>query len=225
MARETAAPGTRRQSPPGDGRLHSPVFHRNGAVITEHLSALLEDAPGDVLEIGSGSGQHIAAFAKALGHLTWWPSDVEPRYLASIEAWRRHWGLANLRPPVLLDAARIPWTPQPDQVPLDRGLGTVISINVAHIAPWAVSVGIFRGAGRHLAPGGLVVFYGPFTREGAATAPSNLAFDAGLRAQNPDWGLRGLEALSASAAEHGLEFVRYTEVPANNLILEYRKPE
>ncbi len=224
MARDEAPPGDGPHIPPRDARLDAPAFHRNGPVITRHLAALLAGVKGDVLELGSGTGQHIAAFAAALPHLTWWPSEADPRRLASIDAWRRHAGHPNLRPPARLDAAETPWKPEPDDLPLGPGLAAVISINVVHIAPWEVALGICRGAGLHLAPGGCLVFYGPFLRQGIATAPSNTAFDAWLRAQNPGWGLRRLEALSASAAKEGLEFSRVTEVPANNLIVEFVKP-
>lgn len=224
MARDTAATDNRGRTPKRDARLDSPVFYRNGPIITEHLRTLLADARGNVLEIGSGTGQHIAAFAEALQHLTWWPSDADQRCLASIDAWRRHSGLANLRPPCRLDAAENPWMPEPDDLPLDRGLAAVISINVAHISPWEVCTGILRGAGRHLGPGGVAVFYGPFIRDDIATAPSNVAFDRDLRARNPEWGIRSLAALSECARAEGLEFAQFTEVPANNLIVEYRKP-
>lgn len=221
---ETASGSGPRALSPGV-RERSPVFERNGPVITAHLLDFLSASHGDVLEIGSGTGQHIAAFAAALPELTWWPTEADPRRLSSIEAWRRHAGLANLRPAAALDAAGTPWRPEPAGPPLDQGLAAVISVNVVHISPWAVAEGIFTGAGTHLAAGGYLVLYGPFLRTGTATAPSNAAFDAQLRAQNPAWGLRQTAALDALAGEHGLAPAHVTEVPANNLILAFRKPD
>jgi hypothetical protein len=106
---------------------------------------------------------------------------------------------------------------------LDRGLAAVIAVNVVHISPWEVTEGIFSGAGAHLAPDGYLVFYGPFLRADVATAPSNAAFDARLRAQDPAWGLREVSALEVLAGAHGLVLSRTVEVPANNLTLEFRK--
>ncbi len=212
--------------PSGGGvRERSPVFHRNGPVITAHLSGLLAASKGDVLEVGSGTGQHVAAFAAALPNLTWWPTDVDPRRLSSIDAWGRHAGLANLRPAAVMDAARMPWQPDPPGVPLDQGLAAVIAVNVVHISPWAVTEGIIAGAGAHLEAGGYLVFYGPFLRADEPTVPSNAAFDAQLRAQDPAWGLRETSALETAATAQGLFLARTVEVPANNLILEFRRPE
>jgi hypothetical protein len=206
-------------------RERSPVFSRNGPIITAHLTELLSESEGDALEIGSGAGQHIAAFAAALPRLTWWPTEIDPRRLSSIDAWRRHAGLDNLHPPAVMDAARTPWHPVPPGAPLDRGLAAVIAINVVHISPWAATEGILTGAGASLKAGGTLVLYGPFFQEGVPTAPSNAAFDAQLRAQNPAWGLRETSALAGAAAERGLALARTVEVPANNLILEFRKPQ
>ncbi|MDH3242536.1 MAG: class I SAM-dependent methyltransferase [Alphaproteobacteria bacterium] len=224
MAQNRSASGAAQPVPSRDARAHSPVFHRNGPIITAHLCGLLSAAAGDVLEIGSGAGQHIAAFAAALPGLTWWPTEADPGRIPSIEAWRRHTRLANLRAPAILDAARTPWRPEPPGPPLGRGLTAIIAVNVVHISPWPATEGIIAGAAAHLASGGCLVLYGPFLRDDAPTAPSNAAFDAQLRARDPAWGLREISALDALAGANGLLPAGATEVPANNLILEFRKP-
>ena len=208
---------------PEDGRLDAPAFHRNNGIITARLLDLLKGRHGDVLEVGSGTGQHALAFARAMGDMTWWPSDGNADRLSSIEAWRRHSGPDNLRPASLLDVTRIPWAPEPPGMPLDAGFSAIVAINVVHIAPWQVAEAIFRGAGRHLGTAGHVLFYGPFKREGGHTAPSNAAFDAELRAQNPAWGIRDMADLTACARDHGLVLASARDVPANNMILVFDK--
>ncbi len=208
---------------PQDGRLDAPAFHRNAGVITAEILNLVKGRRGDALEIGSGTGQHVLAFARALPDITWWPSDTNTGRLISIEAWRRGAGLANLRPAFQLDVTENPWAPVPRGVPLDTGLDAVIAINVVHIAPWQAAVGIFRGAGECLGAGGHLLLYGPFKRQGAHTAPSNAAFDADLRARDPAWGVRDLDDLTACALDHGLTLASTRAVPANNMILVFDK--
>ncbi|MCZ6496524.1 MAG: DUF938 domain-containing protein [Alphaproteobacteria bacterium] len=208
---------------PQDGRLDAPAFHRNNGIITAQLRDLLGGRDGDVVELGSGTGQHAMAFARAMPDMTWWPSDANADRLTSIDAWCRHSGLANLRPASVLDVTQNPWAPDPPGVPLEAGLAAVVAINLVHIAPWQAAVGIFRGAGRHLGAGGVVLLYGPFKRDGAHTAPSNAAFDAGLRASDPAWGVRDTADLGASARDHGLTLRRALPVAANNMILVFEQ--
>jgi SAM-dependent methyltransferase len=223
MARQRVEFGQGGRPPPEDGRLDAPAFHRNNGVITARLLELLKGRRGDVLEVGSGTGQHVLAFARAMRDLNWWPSDGDPDRLASIEAWRRHSGPDNLRPAALLDVTKIPWAPDPPGMPLDGRLAMIVAINVVHIAPWEAAVAIFRGAEQNLNAGGHVVFYGPFKREGAHTAPSNAAFDAELRVRDPAWGIRDQGALAACARNHGLALASARDVPANNMILVFDK--
>lgn len=206
-----------------DGRLDAPAFHRNHGVIVDELVRLLGQEGGDGLEIGSGTGQHAVAFAEALPRVSWWPTDLDPAQLASIDAWRRHAGLANLNAPTRLDAAEDPWRPDPPVVPLERGLAAVVAVNVIHIAPWRVALGLLAGAGRYLRPGGPLLLYGPFKRDGAHTAPSNAAFDRELRARNPEWGVRDTADVAGSAEERGLQLEAVVPVPANNHIVVFRK--
>jgi hypothetical protein len=209
--------------PPGDPRQDAPAFHRNKDVITERLTELLSGRHGAVLEVGSGTGQHIVVFARTLPELTWWPSDVGADRLASIGAWSADAGLGNLMPPSRLDVASDPWRPEPLDVPLDEGLAAMVSMNVIHISPWNVAEGLFRGAGRHLLDGAPLVLYGPFKRDGAHTAPSNAAFDDYLKQQDPRWGVRDMADVTALAEAYGLTLTETRTVPANNFILSFEK--
>lgn len=204
--------------PVAGGRFDTPAFHRNVAPILDVLRPRLAGRTGNVLEIGSGSGQHAVAFAKAFPPLIWWPSDPVPAHLASIAAWRDDSGAANMRPPVLLDAESATWAPENAETWPDR-FDAVVAINVLHIAPWAVSCGLLAGSSRTLGEAGMLFVYGPFKREGAHTAPSNAAFDARLRAQDPAWGVRDVSDLEAEALNHGLKLEEAVQMPANNQIL------
>ncbi len=204
----------------GDARLFSDVFQRNAPPIIATLSRYLLGQGGAVLEIGAGTGQHAAAFALAFPTLHWQATDPFPEHLASIRAWRRHL-LRDDHAPLELDAAD-DWSSQPDI----RTLGPLTAIyagNVTHIAPWAVTEGILTGAGRCLAPGGRVFLYGPFRRGMEFFGAGNRAFDADLRADNPDWGLRDIDHLDAVARRHGLELEDRHDMPANNHILVFAR--
>ena len=198
----------------GEARRSAPHVARNAAPIAEVLREVLPPS-GLALEIASGTGEHAVHFARALPALTWQPSDPDPAALASIEAWRGEAGPANLLPPVQLDASEDAW-------PLEQA-DAIVCINMVHISPWRATVGLMRGAGRLLAPGAPLVLYGAYRRAGVPTAPSNEAFDASLRARNPEWGLRDLEAVRAEAEANGLAFERLWQMPANNLTLAFRK--
>ena len=209
------------QPPATDGRLDAPAFHRNHGPILEVLKRLLAGEGGDVLEIGSGTGQHAVEFCRALGDVTWWPSDPLDGHLRSIAAWREHAKLANLRAPARIDAS------QPDWQLASQGLPPVFTAmfcaNVIHIAPWAVAQGIFAAASRHLAAHGRLLLYGPFRRDGVHNSPGNEAFDAGLRRDNPEWGVRDTAQLKDLAAKNGLRLAELIEMPANNAILVFSR--
>ncbi|ABD85667.1 DUF938 domain-containing protein [Rhodopseudomonas palustris] len=206
-----------------DGRLDAAAFHRNHAPIWEALAPLLGEQSGEVLEAGSGTGQHVIAFARQSPNLIWWPSDFNPAHLASIAAWRTQAGLANVREPLSIDLSDPAWCPQLQDGSGPGPLLAVFSANVVHIAPWRVAEGLFAGAARYLRPDGRLILYGPFKRDGAHTAPSNAAFDHSLRATNPDWGVRDLAELEALGSAHGLILSNIIEMPANNLLLVWSR--
>ncbi|PWS38858.1 SAM-dependent methyltransferase [Falsiroseomonas bella] len=194
-----------------DARLFAPAVARNRDAI---LAVLRDVLPGSglVLEVASGSGEHCAHLAAALPGLTFQPTDPSPEARVSCDAWCA--GMPNVRPALALDAAAPGW-------PVDRA-DAVLCINMVHIAPWSAALGLLRGAARVLPAGGPLVLYGPWIRPGVETAPSNLDFDASLRARNPEWGLRRLEDLRAAAGDD-FEAPAVTEMPANNVTLVLRR--
>jgi hypothetical protein len=209
-----------------DGRLDAPAFHRNHEAIRMHLSRFLADQSGDVVEAGSGTGQHVVDFARHMPGIIWWPSDLNEQHLRSIAAWRAHAGLDNIRPPLRIDLSDPAWCPEMHDGSGPRNLLAVFCANVIHIAPWRVAEGLFAGAGRYLPAGARLFLYGPFKRGGRHTALSNAVFDTSLREANPEWGVRDIEALEKLAGPAGLALLEIAEMPANNLVLafERRKP-
>jgi SAM-dependent methyltransferase len=204
-----------------DGRLFSPSFERNYEPIRDALRPHLAGRSGSVLEVGSGTGQHIAHLAGDFPGLTWVPSDISAQHHASIEAWRRHVGRANLAAPLFVDASA-DWAGM-EAVRESGPLAGVLCCNVIHISPWTVAEGLARGAGRALAPGAALILYGPFREGGQHTAPSNASFDAGLRAENLDWGVRDLDEVVALARAAGLGPAQLTRMPSNNLLVAFAR--
>ena len=206
-----------------DGRLDAPAFHRNHQAIVRVLAPFLAGKSGDVIEAGSGTGQHAVEFARHFPKTIWWPSDFNEKHLESIEAWRVYSQLPNIRPPWRIDLSDPSWC---EGLKSAGGPGEVLAVfcaNVIHIAPWRVAEGLFEGAGKCLSADGMLFLYGPFKRAGRHTAESNEAFDASLRAANPEWGVRDVAAVESLAANAGLSLVELAEMPANNLTLVFRR--
>jgi hypothetical protein len=206
-----------------DGRLDAPAFHRNHQAIRAVLQRLLVGKSGDVIEVGSGTGQHVVDFARHLPEITWWPSDLNEQHLKSIVAWRAHMQLSNIRLPLRIDLSDPVWCAEMQD---GRGPAEVLAVfcaNVVHIAPWRVAEGLFAGAGRYLQADGLLFLYGPFKRGGKHTAISNAVFDSSLREGNPEWGVRDIEALEGLATAAGLALIEVVEMPSNNLTLVFKR--
>jgi hypothetical protein len=197
-----------------DDRQYAPATLRNRDFILDVLRDVLP-MTGVILEIASGSGEHIVHFAKNLPALVFQPSDPQPDALQSIAAWVKATGVSNVRAPVALDASDAVW-------PIASADG-IICINMIHISPWEATVGLIKGAAAILPPTSPLYLYGPYIREGLATAPSNQAFDRSLRDRNPNWGLRDLEAVAAIAQSVGFSAPVITEMPANNLSMVFRR--
>jgi SAM-dependent methyltransferase len=199
--------------PVPDGGLHAAATERNRDPILEVLRGVLPPA-GLVLEIASGTGQHVAHFAPALPALRWQPSDASPAHLESIRAWSAASGADNIAAPLLLDVEREPW-------PVGQ-VDAILNINMIHIAPWSAAEALFRGAARLLPTAGVLYLYGPFKRGGQHTAPSNQRFDERLRGEDPRWGVRDVDELAVLATSVGFGPAEMIAMPANNLSLVYR---
>jgi hypothetical protein len=199
-----------------DPRLYAPATQRNRDPI---LSVLRRHLPrqGLVLEIASGSGEHVVHFATRLRSLLFQPSDPDPAGRASIDAWVAASGLENVRPALAVDASAPDW-------PVERA-DAVLNINMAHISPWSASIGLIEGAKRVLPQGGSLILYGPWLKDDIETAASNLAFDADLKSRDPKWGLRRVEDFEAAARTRGFVLVDSRQMPANNLMLLFRLME
>ena len=188
----------------------APAAARNRQPILDVLQPRLPEN-GLVLEIASGTGEHVVHYAAARPELTFQPSDPDAGARASVDDWVRTLGLGNVRPALEIDVTRTTW-------PVERA-DAVLCCNMIHIAPWEAAIGLVAGAARLLPPGGLLFLYGPSRVGGRHTAPSNEAFDADLRRRNPAWGVRDLEAVAELAASRGFSVPEIVEMPANNLSL------
>ncbi len=199
-----------------DHRLFAPATARNRDVLLSALQSLLPPA-ASILETASGSGEHAVHFAKAQPDWTIQPSDIDGDARRSVAAWIAAEGVSNVAAPIVLNAAG-DWAEAHARGPFDA----VLSVNMIHIAPWSAAEGLARGAAGVLKPGGRLVLYGPFRRDGVDTAPSNEAFDESLRARNPAWGLRRLEDVERLAQRQGFLAAEIQIMPANNLTVAFR---
>lgn len=202
------------EAPASAARRSAPAALRNREPIAEVLRDWLPSI-GLVLEIASGTGEHAIYFAERFPELDWQPSDIHPDALASISALRKEARLANLKPPLVIDAAAPDW-------PLDRA-DAILSINMVHVSPWASALGLLDGAACILDSGAPLILYGPWLKADVPTAPSNAEFDADLRRRDPAWGLRRVEDFAAAAEERTLRLTEVRAMPANNMMLLLRR--
>jgi SAM-dependent methyltransferase len=208
-----------------DGRLDAAAFHRNHAPIWAVLEKFLLGQSGDVLEAGSGTGQHVVHFARHTPDITWWPSDLNEAHLRSIEAWLKHSSLPNIRSPRRIDLADPAWASAMRDSGGPAELLAIFCANVIHIAPWRVAEGLVAGAGRYLRADGRLFLYGPFKCDGQHTALSNAVFDTSLRDQDAEWGVRDITDLEKLADSVGLNLIEMSDMPANNLILAFGRSQ
>lgn len=195
-----------RQSSAAAQRNRDPILE----VVRQHAPAR-----GTALEIASGTGEHIVHFACHLRALDWQPTDPMHEARQSIAAWIEHSGLANIRPPLHLDAAATPWAVDAPAM--------MLCINMLHISPWPATIGLMKEAGRLLSDDAPLLIYGPFVEAGVDTAPSNVAFHLNLVSRNPEWGLRDVSDVERMAQGAGLALTSRIAMPANNLMLIFRK--
>ncbi|MDJ0592166.1 MAG: DUF938 domain-containing protein [Pleurocapsa sp. MO_226.B13] len=201
-----------------DARQYAPATQRNREPILQVLKSVI--APqSNILEIASGTGEHAIFFAEHFSSSTWIPSDINPTARESIIAWKNDRGIDNLALPLNIDVSNSNWIEQVT----DREIDVIININMIHISPWDACLGLVRGAGQILPPGGILYLYGPYKRHGEHTAISNAQFDLSLRSRNPLWGVRDLEKVIETAAKESLKLQQVFEMPANNLSVIFSK--
>lgn len=197
-----------------DNRLVSPSAERNKWPIADLLKRILPDQ-GTVIEISSGTGQHVVHFAREIPGLIWQPSERDASSIQSIERWIAAESLPNILAPLRIDVTERPWPA--------RNAAAIVCLNMIHIAPWSATEGLIQGAESLLGQGGVLFLYGPYRRQGRPTAPSNEAFDEQLRSRNLEWGLRNVEDVARHAKLHSFGPPEIHEMPANNLSLVFRR--
>ena len=201
-------------------RKYAPATQRNRQPILEILLQVLP-ANGTILEIASGTGEHAVFFAPHLSARQWLPSEPNPELRASITAWAEYLPANNLYPPLELDAQERVWAVENTAL-TESQIVAIVNINMIHISPWSACLGLMAGAGRILPPGGIIYLYGPYKQGGEHTAPSNAAFDESLRAENSEWGVRDLEDVVSAAKAQNLNFLKTSQMPANNLSVVFQ---
>jgi cyclopropane fatty-acyl-phospholipid synthase-like methyltransferase len=195
-----------------DKREFSPSFERNIGPISQILTGTLPKEPGHVLEIGSGSGQHVTHLAQKFPRHSFQPSEHPVSSLASIDAWREHYQLSNVQPAVHLDVTKDKWGFSQNRY------AAILAFNVIHYAPWAVTPALFMNALPFLRPGGKVVLYGPYRKDGVHTAPSNATFEEWLKSKNSEFGVRDIGEVEEVAEKAGYRLEALHNMPANNFM-------
>ena len=204
-----------------DNRIYSPSTSRNKEHIAKVLLSRLPER-GTVLEIASGSGEHAAHLTPLLPHIKWQPTNLEHDQILSADSWRTHIGADNFLPVLKLDVAEDNWPVEGADYP-HQPFDAIFNANMIHIAPWLVTEGLFKGAGRVLKPGGFAYLYGPYKIEGEHTSESNIAFEGWLKAKDPSFGVRDIEKVVGEAEKNGLQHKESLPMPSNNFIQIFEK--
>ncbi len=203
-----------------DARLDYPATGRNQEVILDVLKEALPNL-GTVLEVASGSGQHITYFAHQIPQLKWQPSDTDAAARASIDAWRNEMGVTDIvHHSIDLDASVDIWS-----LGHIKDLNAIMSINMIHISAWEACLGLLRNASRVLPAGGVLYLYGPFKVGGVHIAPSNAEFDLSLQSQNSAWGVRNLDDVAEEALKQNFQLMKTIRMPANNFSVIFHKKD
>ena len=203
-----------------DKRLFFPATQRNRDFIGDVLSRIIKK-DGLILEIGSGSGEHGVFFQKRFPEIIWQTSDPDLLYRKSIISWIEYEELNNKMPqPLELDVEKIPW-----KVPLKltHSMQGIVSINMIHVAQWACTIALFKGASKLLKKGQFLILYGPFKIGNKHTSQSNYFFDNSLKIKNDLWGIRNLEEVTDEAKKNGFFREKIVNMPANNFSVIFRK--
>ncbi|WP_245924489.1 DUF938 domain-containing protein [Aliiroseovarius pelagivivens] len=198
----------------GDGRLSAPSASRNLSPIVDAMETFVP-SQGVALELASGTGEHIVAFAQAFPQVTWQPTDISAERLNSIDAWRAELGVQNMRMAQFLDASAPAWHSGPMEM--------IVTVNLMHLIPDETAQAVIAGVARNLAPGAVWFLYGPFRTGGQFRSEGDASFHATLSGQDPLIGYKDLETVQAWAEKAGLHTVDLIEMPANNLALVLRR--
>ncbi len=203
-----------------DARQYAPATLRNREAI---LEVLLQNLPttGNILEIASGTGEHSVYFAPHFQPRQWIASDPNPIAISSIIAWHQQEPSPNLAEPLNIDVTAANWSDLHQLT--NQDIQAIVNINMLHISPWSACLGLMAGANRILSEGGILYLYGAYKQNGKHTSPSNADFDASLRYQNPEWGVRDLEAVIEVADTENLILQKVQSMPANNLSVFFQK--
>jgi hypothetical protein len=195
-------------------RLFYPATERNRDPILDVLKTIMP-REGHIVELASGSGEHVVHFANAFKDILWQPSDLEDHALKSIQSWINHTGLTNIQAPLRLDTTEPHW-------PIESTDG-ILCINMIHISPWEATLGLMEKATKLLAKNGFLHLYGPFRINGEHTSASNIAFEGWLKEKDSRFGVRDMKDVENEANLKGLKLSMTIPMPANNFSLVFHK--
>jgi len=195
-------------------KLNFPATGRNVSAIIQVLQKHLP--AGDVIEIASGSGQHVMQFAKAMPDHIFWPSDPDTDHIKSINAWADENQLENLKAASPLDCTDNKWIKGQELLGVPQTAAAILCINMIHIAPIKAALGLFAGAEQRLQSGGILYLYGPFFGVSEKEPASNIEFDIDLQRRDQKWGVRHIHLVKKIASTRGFELSNIVEMPANN---------
>ena len=191
---------------------HAPATVRNRIPIRSVLDPYLKKARC-VLEIASGTGEHIAWLAPQYPNIKWHPSDICPDTLPTINAYNQN--NDNVLPALELNTQSSKW-------PISERFDLITCINMTHISDFKSTLCLFKNSVQYIEPTGVLYFYGPFNKANQFTSPGNEAFHMSLKQQNPQWGLRDVETIIHSAEESGWALIQHIDMPANNMSLFFQ---
>ena len=203
-------------TPDENGRLYAPSAARNVQAIAD-LIAHVAPPPGKALELASGTGQHICAFAARFPDMTWQPSEIDEVRRASITAYAKDSGLTNIAPVIALDATAPGWGAE------NGGYSLILLSNLLHLISDDEAETLVTEAAKALTPGGLLLVYGPFMRDDELTSDGDREFHQSLQAQDPEIGYKSDFDVIDWGVEAGLDVADVVEMPANNLSLIWRR--
>ncbi|TGZ48722.1 methyltransferase-like 26 [Temnothorax longispinosus] len=202
-------------------KLVYPAADRNKDPILSVLKRYIQRGTNQTfLEISSGSGQHMAHFAPHFPHVTFYPSEYEPRLLSSIAAYAN--GYSNIKNPLRIDITT-DFRMWGDGIFKPNSLEYIYNANMMHISPYQCTIGLFINAGQLLKPNGLLITYGPYAFDGQITPQSNVNFNESLKSQDPSWGLRDVTDLKKLAEENDIKLIEIVDMPANNKTIIWKK--
>lgn len=209
-------------------KLFNPSADRNKEPILNELKHVLSKSDEKLLlEISSGTGQHVYHIAPNFPNIKIQPSELTSDSFGSISAYSEDCPTRNICYPIKIDISKplTSWPRSPSFCPgsWQGKIDYVLNINMIHITPIDCVKGLFDNSTKLLKINGLLLTYGPYGEHGVISPQSNVDFDKHLKQSNPEYGVRDLTQLKKMAQEYGIIFRKSVNMPANNKFIVWEK--